>query len=350
MEYPHCENFGFDESAIQKRLNLLELGEQDLKITGILQGEVIGPNVKQIVGQFYDDYLLHYEDYKRVIGTPQRIAPLKKSQMQYLLTLGINFNTRDYFENRLRVGVAHNRVGLSLSLYECAYFKLRALICDSIETLDEPHKIHTLQNFVSKIISLDMSLAIESFHRGKAGKLELFVKNLKDQQAILQKKADTDYLTHFSTREAVLARLEVELTNFKQGGKSFSVIMVDLDDLGKVNDQYGHLIGDHVMREIAMRLQKMVSKSDTIGRYGGDEFLILLPALAKEQAQKFAEQLRGAISNQPLSMRNIEVKLAASIGVCDAESTDTMASLFAKVDKALFAAKKDGGNKVVVYT
>jgi len=241
-------------------------------------------------------------------------------------------------------------VGLTLSLYECSYFKLRTLIYNNIDSLQDKQKATSLRTFVAKIISLDMSLAIESYHRRKASKLQSSIENIKDQQVELQKKADTDYLTNFSTREVILTKLKNELDEFKQNGNKFSVIMIDLDDLGTVNDQYGHLIGDHVMREISTCIQKAVLKTDTIGRYGGDEFLVLLPGMEIPQAHKFSEQLRTAIANQTLKLKGNIVKLTASIGVCSVETSDTLADLIAKVDKALFTAKKDGGNKVVSYT
>jgi len=350
MELPYCELFDFNEEAIQKRLNLLELRNEDLKLAETLHKEIILPNAKDIVDQFYENYLLHHEDYKRVIGTPERIIPLKKSQTEYLHTLGINFNTREYFEHRLRVGVAHDRVGLTLSLYECAYFKLRTLIYNYIDSLKDQQKATSLRTFVAKIISLDMSLSIESYHRGKALKLKSSLNNILDQQAELQKKADTDYLTHCSTREVILTKLKNELDKFNQDGIKFSVIMIDLDDLGTVNDQHGHLIGDHVMREISTCIQKIVLKTDTIGRYGGDEFLILLPGMKISQAHKFAEQLRATIAGQAINLKSNTIKLTASIGVCSVETHDTLADLIAKVDKALFSAKKNGGNNVVSYS
>jgi len=350
MELTYCELFGFTQEAIQKRLNLLELRDDDLRLAQLLHDEIILPNATTIVDQFYENYLLRHEDYKRVIGTPERIMPLKKSQTEYLHTLGIDFNTREYFENRLRVGVAHDRVGLTLSLYECSYFKLRTLIYDCIDSVQEKQNATLLRTFVAKIISLDMSLAIESYHRGKAEKLETSLKNIEGRHAELQKKADTDYLTHFSTREVILTKLKSALDEFSHGGHKFSIVMVDLDNLGTVNDQHGHLIGDHVMRETAACIQKTVLKTDTIGRYGGDEFLILLPGMEISQAHKFAEQLRTAIASLQISLKSNTIKLTASIGVCGIETNDTLAGLIAKVDKALFSAKKHGGNNVVSYS
>ena len=128
MEYPFCELFGYDQAAIEARLRLLEIDNNNRSLAEGVHSEIILPNIDSLVNRFYDEYLLRYDDFRKVIGNPERVPRLKQSQTQYLLSFGRNCNTFEYFENRLRVGVAHDRVNLTLSLYECAYARLRELL------------------------------------------------------------------------------------------------------------------------------------------------------------------------------------------------------------------------------
>ena len=127
-------------------------------------------------------------------------------------------------------------------------------------------------------------------------------------------------------------------------------MMVDLDDLGDINDQYGHLMGDHVMREIAQRIQKQISANDSIGRYGGDEFLLLLAGMDKDQAYKFAEKMRQSINASPVTSKKGKISLTASIGICVVTEKLALPEVIAKVDKALFTAKNDGGNRISIQS
>ena len=199
MYHEYCKIFHYDESEIARTLALLELGPQDSALAELLHKSIIKPHLGQIIDRFYNDYLLAHEPFRKVIGNEDRIPNLKLSQAKYLLSLGIDFDTLDYFENRLRVGVAHQRIGLSLSLYNFAYQKLRTLIVSYLS--DASAAQQQLRDFIDKIIALDTSLAIASYHEGSQVKLESSIKHLRTQRKLLEKKASTDTLTHFSSRD-----------------------------------------------------------------------------------------------------------------------------------------------------
>ena len=347
MKHEYCNSYGFDQVRIESLLRLLELSENDQSLAEQLQKLVIKVHLKSIVDSFYNDYLLRHEEYQNIIGNIDRIDNLKRSQAQYLLSLGINFKSLDYFEYRLRVGVAHERVGLSLSLYNCAYRKLREIILEHIPHNNGDQDLSGLRKFVDKIISLDKSLAIESYFKGSKAKLETSVNILKKNQTLLEKKANTDALTHFASRDAILAHLEKYLQLCQNEHKPISVLMIDIDNLGAVNDKFGHLIGDHVMREITTRIQKSIPMIDMIGRFGGDEFLVIFKACTLGQAMKFAEDVRKAIAGTPITLRDIKIEITASMGVAESTADDTLASIISKVDRAMFKAKKSGGNCVL---
>jgi len=346
MTHEYCTAFHYDQAAIASCLSLLELHQDDNHLAEQLHKNIIRPNLEEIIDKFYHEYLLKHEIFLNIIGGNDRITNLKKSQAQYLLSLGVDFHTLDYFENRLRVGVAHQRIGLNLSLYNFAYQKLRELILSFLPE-NKTDEMEALRHFIDRIIALDTSLAIASYHQGTQTKLKTSVEHLKQVQSQLEKKANTDTLTHFNSREKTLKLLDQALEESQQSKKPITVIMIDIDDLGSINDKYGHLIGDHVMREIANRIDKAIPSLDRIGRYGGDEFIVIARSVSLSQALTLAEQVRSAINKPPVSLKDTSLPVTASLGVCQSTSDDSIASIIQRVDRAMFAAKQAGGNRIM---
>ena len=120
--------------------------------------------------------------------------------------------------------------------------------------------------------------------------------------------------------------------------------MYDIDHFKEVNDTYGHEVGDSVLRELTRRVQNTIRDEDAIGRWGGEEFLILVGNVSSEQATALAERIRGIVELVPFQ---IVGTITVSFGVTSARKDDTRKTLFARVDKALYEAKKTGRNKVV---
>jgi hypothetical protein len=161
-----CLQFGFDRSAIVERLNLLGLGGPSVPmIAEELQSHVIQPNVDSIIEDFYGA-LEQTAEFQSMELDQSRINHLKMTQRTYLLNLGQDFDTLDYFESRLRVGAAHERVGVSLSLYQSFYCQLQNMLLSLVpdDIRQKPDAFAELAQFIIKITSLDMSLAIETYH------------------------------------------------------------------------------------------------------------------------------------------------------------------------------------------
>jgi voltage-gated potassium channel Kch len=115
-EYKYCDQFGLDKAARYLRLQLLGLSDVDRNIATVLSRNVIAPRVDEIVARFYET-LFDFPDYTRILSRGFDIDRLKKTQTVYLLSLGQDFASAEYFEERLRVGLAHARIGLPLHLY-----------------------------------------------------------------------------------------------------------------------------------------------------------------------------------------------------------------------------------------
>ena len=159
----------------------------------------------------------------------------------------------------------------------------------------------------------------------------------------------TDALTGIPNRRYLFTRLEQEVSRSLRFGDELTVLMMDLDLFKQVNDAHGHTVGDAVLRGIAVALQRNVRKVDMVARYGGDEFVVVLPRIAREEAIEVAEKLRRAVATTPLPAPAGAgpVRVTVSVGVAGFghEATD-VAALVEKADGALYEAKRAGRNRV----
>lgn len=345
MTYPYCAKYGFDEEHIRSRLRWLDLVDDDHTIARQLQDDVIKPNVQAIIDGFYA-YLDNIEEAKKLLRDDPTINRLKKTQMNYLLNLGIQFNKKEYFESRLRIGQAHDWVGLDLSLYQCSYRKLTELITHRIPDHYDLNEYKKLCAFIEKITALDMSLAIETYHFSQVKLLEDSLDRAQLQENQLRIEASTDALTGFYNHEYILAKLAQAMVEDNKAERPTSIMMADLDHFKSINDTYGHLVGDKVLKEVARRLSTAVRDFDSIGRYGGEEFLILLKGTPLITAMAVAERVRTHIAAGPISMHGTRVDVTISIGVGVVKPGENIEEFIKRADRALYEAKSAGRNCV----
>lgn len=166
------------------------------------------------------------------------------------------------------------------------------------------------------------------------------------QLELAQKIAATDVLTKIANRRSILKALEQAIANDKQIKKSTAVCLLDLDRFKSINDTYGHDIGDLVLVETAQLLQRNIRLGDAVGRWGGEEFMIVLPSTSATTAQAFIEQLRLKIADNSIKPVN---QVTASFGLAITQPNDTIASIIKRADLALYKAKKSGRNQVQCY-
>ena len=133
-----------------------------------------------------------------------------------------------------------------------------------------------------------------------------------------------------------------------QDHKNFSLIIIDTDEFKKINDTYGHLVGDVIICNIASRCSHNARKSDSIGRYGGDEFILLFPNSDMTNKIRVAERIRQDICSTPILTSAGPIPVTISLGVASIQSDeDTLISLLIRADKALYRAKQEGRNLVI---
>ncbi len=158
--------------------------------------------------------------------------------------------------------------------------------------------------------------------------------------------ASHDSLTGALTRRALLQMAEHELQRWQRYGQPFSLLLLDIDHFKRINDQYGHLTGDRVLLNFVGVVQGLLRSSDRLGRYGGEEFMVLLPASDAATALAVAERMRTAIAQHP--ERAGSPACTTSIGVTCVQAGDTVfETLIARADAALYQAKAQGRNRVI---
>jgi two-component system, cell cycle response regulator len=188
--------------------------------------------------------------------------------------------------------------------------------------------------------------------RVRAGKRIL---ELQDQLALaceqLRFQTTHDFLTGCLSRSAVREALQKEVNRSARRGPGVAVIMADLDHFKTTNDTYGHDVGDAVLQETVRRMQTVIRSYDSIGRYGGEEFLVVAPGCNMEQAVALAERLRASVSAEPISVASNMIPTRISLGIAvRADHAQDPDQLLREADESLYAAKKAGRDRVVQFT
>jgi diguanylate cyclase (GGDEF)-like protein/PAS domain S-box-containing protein len=164
-----------------------------------------------------------------------------------------------------------------------------------------------------------------------------------------QTQAVTDPLTGLNNRRGLMEAGEIEFSRALLLNRPFSAIMLDLDHFKTINDTHGHAVGDIVLSEFAKRCRSCIREIDYIGRYGGEEIIILLPDAHMKASMNIAERLRTAIAKKMVQIGEKEINITASLGVaCKDENTTSLEMLIARADQAMYIAKHNGRNRVAV--
>lgn len=177
------------------------------------------------------------------------------------------------------------------------------------------------------------------------------VKKMAYQQEMLEELATVDAITGLYNRAEITRRMEAEWQRYKRCSSkqsSFALLMLDLDHFKKVNDNYGHLVGDKLLQLVAHRLMGELRSYSAIGRYGGEEFIALIPDISYESAEQVAERLQRLVSQSGYELLGYKISMSVSIGFAVAEPTDlNLDTLIKRADDALYEAKRSGRNCVV---
>ena len=192
----------------------------------------------------------------------------------------------------------------------------------------------------------DLAALVETeLQRGQLNETQRHLVRERDE---LRRKASIDGLTRAWNRAAIMELLDAELARAKRGSP-MCVAMIDADHFKKVNDTYGHQAGDAVLVEVAARVRRSVREFDAVGRYGGEEFIVILSNCSVEAAKIVCERIRGSVANEHIVTPAGQIDATVSIGlaVCDPEF-DTTERIVGAADMALYCAKDKGRNRLEI--
>ena len=178
----------------------------------------------------------------------------------------------------------------------------------------------------------------------KISKMEIDSEHLRSHLEETKQQAFNDVLTSIPNRHAYEVRIAEELARCRRYGSELCMVVWDLDNFKAINDNYGHAAGDRVLKVLANTLSDCIRETDFLARFGGEEFVLLLPGTNLESTKQVAEKLRETIAGTPFHFRDSAVKVTISGGIAMLRKDETSSSLFERADKALYKAKESGRN------
>ena len=155
-----------------------------------------------------------------------------------------------------------------------------------------------------------------------------------------------DGLTQIFNRRYFLEQLERELSRAKRYRRELSLILFDIDHFKQINDTYGHLAGDYVLKQLATVVKGKIRRDDIMARYGGEEFAVILPEIDNANSVAFSEKIRKLVEKTPFKFEDARIAVTVSIGVATGEDADDAANLIKRTDEKLYEAKNAGRNCV----
>ncbi|GAB6137715.1 GGDEF domain-containing protein [Halanaerobaculum tunisiense] len=285
-----------------------------------------------------DYYILDYnEEFLNLFDFNK--GKLKKKKISNLLTeksfnkLKVNFGKdKSYKRKNLEFlsSLVNNKIH---NTYNCYLFKLEDSFC--LIGKQETYKKTEIINEISK---LNNQLA------NKSRKLTKKNKKLNKANKRIENLLRTDELTELSNRRHFMEYFKKMIARSKRYSTSLSLIMCDLDKFKEINDNYGHDIGDKVLKAVGELLKEETREEDMAARVGGEEFSILLTDTSLQNGKVYAERIRKKVSQ--LDIEEVDRKITLSLGITKLKESDDKESFFKRADEALYKAKNSGRNKV----
>ena len=342
---------GFDKDRIQQALSLLGLhADHEKAAASSLLTEVIPERVDEIINSCFAVIAGSdsFELIERDIGT----EAFRQEWKYRLRSFGKNFATPGYFEERLALAAAFARANIPLGALQLPSFLIQQALIDNLSDKSDLNadKTRTLLSIILKLTALDLYLAAEGYHLPELDELEEKLDKLRVEAARLQQRTWTDELTGVMNYRRHMESLEHHIKRAVRRGHErspLSLIMSDLDFFKKINDTYGHMVGDLVLRHLAERIKSATRDFDMIGRFGGEEFVVIMADTDLELAKVIAERIRLGVKRTPFHIKKSNIHITISLGVAMLKPGESRESLLERADAAMYEAKRRGRNCVV---
>lgn len=313
----------------EQRKKFLQIEPRDIQLIRKFHRS-LGKIPESIFNGFYE-HLMAFEETRAYFTDEKVLERLKQKQLAYFEALLSGTYDWDYLLSRLNIGYIHVQLNIVPLWYIGAYNRYIEEIHKIVwETIDE-HREETMRSLL-KVVMLDMVLTLESYHYTKY-KL----------QEKLEQMTITDDLTGTYNRRKLEEVLQHEMDRSTRDGHPLTMLMIDIDHFKTINDNYGHDIGDAVLIAMARLLDRHLRETDTLVRFGGEEFIILLPGSTIDIALVVAERLRQAVAENTFEKAG---RVTASFGIAQHSPGDNRDSFIKRADEKLYEAKKGGRNRV----
>ena len=339
------EQMRISDSEIHNRLNLVDLTSQRIdSLKSTLN--IIEENVDQIVQDFYASQL-QIDEIAILIGDADTLYRLKSAQRQYILDLFSGKYDAQYVNNRLRIGLVHKRIGVEPKLYLSGINTLKQLLTELITAnISDSGKRDFIINSLDKLFYFDTTLVFDTYIESlirevdvAKRKTEKYANGLEievaERTAELEALSKHDSLTGLLNQREMRSRLQLELSRMKRRETNLSVVFLDIDKFKEINDKYGHLEGDNILKALADSIRSSVREIDIVCRYGGDEFVIICPDANANHTKMICERVQNDF--------NEKYSFTLSIGITAVNSREdvTDEALISKADQNMYQAKRD---------
>ncbi|MCW8930719.1 MAG: GGDEF domain-containing protein [Gammaproteobacteria bacterium] len=347
------EQMHISDVEILHRMVLLNLSKEELNIL-FSHKNIIIEHIDEIVDEFYEKQT-EIDEISLLIGDADTLRRLRSAQCKYVIDLFSGNYDSEYVNNRLRIGMVHKRIGVEPKLYLSAVRTLKEVITKILKKLITKSDIleQTL-DALDKLIYFDTTLVFDTYIDCLVGeienaknKTERYAKSLEEKVAErtlqLKEQAQKDPLTNLYNQRAMQEFLRRDLLASKRRQVKLSLVYFDIDKFKDINDTYGHIKGDEVLKNIGQAMLNNVRDTDISCRYGGDEFCIILPECGVLEAKIICEKIIKEFSN-----RYPEYSLSIGITETGPDKYLDGDELIKSADKKMYLAKKENGFQIEI--
>ncbi len=238
------------------------------------------------------------------------------------------------------------KIGLS-TFFTVLYIGLKVYSNSHAPLIELSADYLTFSYYINSAFVFVLLAYLSYFYSLAANQAESALQQSYDEIQILAK---TDPLTRLANRRGTIDAIDKEVSRFNRTNIEFAIILADIDNFKKFNDHFGHDCGDFVLITVANTIKHVLRDNDHIGRWGGEEFLILLPETRHDGAQYVAEKIRRTLSDKTLTFRNTESKISMTFGISIYNGCESVATCINNADKNLYKGKQRGKNCVIPMT
>lgn len=323
-----------DKAEITRLRNTFGITEtiiSDLKSIG----PILASNIDPLLDDFYAGILADAQ-MAQLFQKPD-VSHLRAKAMQRIHWLDWVFAAKfdtEYLIRCKRIGLAHKNHGILPVFYLYGYQRISQAVKNLIDTsTDDTSMANRLTIAVDKAIFLDISIAVSVY--------------CTEMSAEWRRSSLFDDLTNILNRRGITERLADIIPAAQQDNKPMTVALLDIDKFKRINDLYGHDAGDQVLKFVAQALKGGLRDDDIVGRWGGEEFIIFLPATTKSEATSTCNRLLYSLEKSQTVYNNQAIFVTASIGLSEIVGQDiSFEAALSRADQALYQAKNAGRNQV----